>query len=98
MKNCPTSNMNKSQLWGFEVSHIIVAFVMLAGSNTLLNVMQGPLILSWGMGIITLLTLRIISHGQKNGHLELLGRFIFEPHLFLGHQIGIKNGSKNEKV
>lgn len=86
MKNCPTSNMNKSQLWGFEVSHIIAAFIVLAGSNVMLNIVGLPLIFSWGLGLVTILGLRIVSHGQKNGHLELLARFTIEPHLFLGHQ------------
>lgn len=85
MKNCPTSNMNRSQLWGFEVSHIIVSFSILAGSNVLLNILQAPLFLSWFLGLGTLAVLRVISHGQKNGHLELLVKYYIEPHLFLGH-------------
>lgn len=86
MKSCPTSNMNKSQLWGFEVSHIVIAFTVLAFSNIMLNIFGAPLLISWGVGIFTLLALRIISHGQKNGHLELLLKFIIEPHIFLGHR------------
>ena len=85
MKNCPTSNMNRSQLWGFEVGHIVSSFGMLAGSNVLLNITGGPLILSWLFGIATLIILRFVSHGQKNGHLELLARFTVFPHLYLGH-------------
>lgn len=85
MKNCPTSNMNRSQLWGFEVSHIVTAFSVLAASNVVLNILQAPLFLSWGLGLGTFVILRIISHGQKNGHLELLTRFIIEPHIYLGH-------------
>lgn len=85
MKNCPTANMNKSKLWGFEVSQIVAAFFALAGTNVLLNILGGPLILSWGFGIATLLVLRLVSQGQKNGHLELLGRFLTQPHIFLGH-------------
>lgn len=86
MKNCPTSNMNRSQLWGFEVSHIVLSFATLAGSNALLNIFGGPLILSWAFGICTLIALRVISHGQKNGHLDLLFRFVVYPHLYLGHR------------
>lgn len=78
--------MNRSQLWGFEVSHIVAAFGVLAGTNVTLNIFGAPLIFSWVLGLITLTTLRIISHGQKNGHLELLSRFVVEPHIFLGHQ------------
>jgi hypothetical protein len=90
MKNCPTSNMNRSQLWGFEVGHIVSAFAVLAGSNVLLNIFGGPLIGSWIFGIATLLAFRAISHGQKNGHLELLGRYVAQPHLYLGHQERIR--------
>lgn len=86
MKSCPTSNMNRSQLWGFEVSHIVTAFSVLAGSNVILNMTHFPLFLSWGMGLGTLGVLRLISHGQKNGHLELLGKFLIEPHIYLGHK------------
>ena len=93
MRNCPTSNMNKSQLWGFEVSHIIASFIVLAGSNVCLNVIGAPLILSWVLGLLAILGLRIVSHGQKNGHLDLLARFTIEPHLFLGHQARFKKES-----
>jgi hypothetical protein len=85
MKNCPTSNMNRSKFWGFEVSHILSGFVVLAGSNVLLNAFGAPLVLSWIGGVSTLLGLRVLSIGQKNGHLELLIRFVVEPHLYLGH-------------
>lgn len=93
MKQCPTSNMNKSTMWGFEVSHIVSAFIVLAASNVILNIMGLPVILSWGLGVSALLGLRIVSHGQKNGHLELLAKYIFEPHIFLGH----KSRTKGEK-
>ncbi len=86
MKNCPTSNMNKSKLWGFDVSQIVASFFALAASNVCLNIVGAPLIFSWVVGISSLLILRIVSHGQKNGHLELLMRFVFEPHIYLGHQ------------
>lgn len=87
MKSCPTSNMNKSQLWGFEVSHIIASFIVLAATNVILNIMGAPIILSWLFGIVTILGLRVVSHGQKNGHLELLAKFTIEPHLYLGHKM-----------
>ena len=97
MKPCPTSNMNKSTLWGFEVSHIISAFATLASSNVILNILDAPVIISWGIGIITLILLRIVSHGQKNGHLELLARFTFEPHIYLGHKERNKTDPKEHK-
>lgn len=85
MKNCPTSNMNRSKLWGFEVSQIVTSFGVLAGSNIILNILGLPLLFSWIAGLVTLAMLRVVSHGQKNGHLELLARFLVEPHVFLGH-------------
>lgn len=93
MRNCPTSNVNRSRLWGFEVSHIVAAFFVLASSNVIINIAGGPLIFSWVAGIGTLLALRIISHGQKNGHLELLARFITDPHIYLGHSLRTKRES-----
>ena len=86
MKNCPTSNMNRSKLWGFEVSQIVTSFFVLAFTNVVLSIFGAPLILSWAFGGVTLFALRVISHGQKNGHLELLGRYLTEAHLYLGHK------------
>lgn len=86
MKNCPTSNMNRSQLWGFEVTHIVAAIFVLAGSNILLNAFGLPLVISWVLGLFTLGSLRFISNGQKNGHLELSIKFLTLPHVFLGHK------------
>ncbi len=78
--------MNRSKLWGFEVSHIVASFAVLAASNVLLNIFKAPLIFSWALGVAALAALRVVSHGQKDGHLELLARFILEPHIFLGHK------------
>ncbi len=86
--------MNRSQLWGFEVSHIVTAFTILAGSNVTLNILHLPLFLSWVMGLGTLAALRVISHGQKNGHLELLARYVTEPHIFLGHAGRVRRGDR----
>jgi hypothetical protein len=86
MTPCPTSNMNRSQLWGFEVSHIIASFIVLAISNVLLRTVGLPVLTSWLFCLGTLCVLRLISHGQKNGHLELLFHFVAGPHVFLGHQ------------
>ena len=87
MKTCPTSNMNRSKFWGFEVSHIVTSLFALAGSNVLLNISGFPLVFSWVIGSCTLLILRIISHGQKNGHLELLAKYVVESHIYLGHRV-----------
>ena len=93
MKPCPTSNMNRSKFWGFEVSHVIASLVVLAISNILLNMLGAPILLSWGLGIGTLVVLRVVSHGQKQGHLEMLVKFITSPHIFLGHQLRRKENS-----
>jgi hypothetical protein len=78
--------MSKSTFWGFEVSHIVGAFGVLAASNVLLNIFGAPLFLSWVFGLGTLFILRVISHGQKNGHLELLLKYLTDPHVYLGHK------------
>ena len=85
MKNCPTSNMNSSKFWGFEVSQIFASFGVLIISNVALNAIRQPLLLSWALAGLFLLALRIISVGQKNGHLELLSYYLLMPHLYLGH-------------
>lgn len=86
MKECPTSNMNKSRLWGFEVSHIIASFGVLTTSNVLLSITGQPVVLSWAFGILSLMTFRVLSHGEKAGHLELKARFMSSPHIYLGHK------------
>lgn len=91
MKSCPTSNMIKSKFWGFEVGHIVGAFSVLAFTNVVLNFMGLPLILSWGFGVTTLVVLRVLSSGQKEGHLELMAKYITEPHIYLGHKERRKN-------
>jgi hypothetical protein len=86
MKSCPTSNMIKSKFCGFEVGHIVGAFSVLAFTNVVLNIMGLPLILSWGFGVTTLVVLRVLSSGQKEGHLELMAKYITEPHIYIGHK------------
>lgn len=93
MRSCPTSNMNRSKFWGFEVSHVIASLAVLAISNILLNMLGAPILISWGLGIGTLIVLRVVSHGQKQGHLEMLVKFIASPHIFLGHQLRRKENS-----
>jgi hypothetical protein len=78
--------MNRSKLWGFEVSQIVAAFAVLALANVVCNITGIPLLFSWVLGIATLLALRLLSHGQKEGFLELALRFAVEPHIYLGHQ------------
>jgi hypothetical protein len=78
--------MNRSKLWGFEVGQIVAAFIALTGSNIACSTLGLPLLLSWLFGVGTLLGLRVVSLGQKDGHLELTLRFMAEPHLFLGHK------------
>jgi hypothetical protein len=75
------------------VSQIVVSFFVLATINIGLNLFGGPLILSWVAGLTTLAALRVISHGQKNGHLELVARYLFLPHVYLGHKERFQKGS-----
>lgn len=93
MRTCPTSNMNRSKFWGFEVSHVIASLGVLAISNICLNALGLSVLISWGMGLTTLLVLRVVSHGQKQGHLEMLVKFVASPHVFLGHQMRRKENT-----
>lgn len=97
MKSCPTSILNRSEFWGFEVSHIVSSFVVLATTNVILGFLRAPLLLSWAFAGISLAVLRLISHGQKHGHLELLGKFLFRPHVYLGHA-GRTQFSEKEEI
>ena len=92
MKPCPTSNMNKSRMWGFEVTHIIFAVSILMLTNLLISFVHGPLFIGLG----TLVTLRVLSIGQKEGHIEMVSQYIIQPHIFLGHANRIKKEA-NEK-
>lgn len=94
----PTSLQGKSQLWGFEVSHIVGSFMVLAIANVGLQIMNLPLIFSWVMGLLSLGVLRIMSIGQKSGHLELLARFYFQPHIYLGHRFRSHTITKGRKL
>lgn len=78
--------MNKSRFWGFEVSHILVSFCLMVLVNFVMSMLGWPLFVSWLVGIATLVLLRLLSIGQKTGHLELWLRFMAGPHLFLGHK------------
>ena len=95
MKNCPTANMNRSRLWGFEVSHIVASFLSLAVSNVVLNIMAAPLFLSWVLGGGVLIALKLLSIGQKDGHLEFALSFAAGPHIFLGHK---KRGKDDKHI
>lgn len=94
----PTSLQGKSQLWGFEVSHIVGSFMVLALSNVGLQMMNMPLIFSWALALLSLALLRVMSIGQKSGHLELLTRFYFQPHIFLGHRYRSNTITKGRKL
>ena len=84
MLNNPTGNLKKSQLWGFEISHIIVSFGLMMVSNFLLSALKLPVFTSWIVGILCLMVLRIMSIGKKAGHLGFLMNFLIKPRIHLG--------------
>lgn len=77
------------------MGHVIASLGVLAISNILLNMIGASVLISWALGLCTLLFLRVISHGQKQGHLEMLMKFTFSPHIFLGHQLKRKETNEN---
>lgn len=80
----PMSFIKKSELWGFEVAHILGAFSAMTAVNFACSWFHLPLSLSWGAGIVTLLVLRLLSLGKKAGHLGFLAQWLIEPHVYLG--------------
>jgi hypothetical protein len=83
----PASRIAKSELWGFEITHLLGAIGVLAASNFLLSLLRQPTILSWIGGLFTLALLRLLSVGQKPGHLQFLMEWLGRPHVFLGARL-----------
>lgn len=90
MRNNPTCHLRKSQLWGFEVSHILVSFSVMMASNLMLSALGLPVFLSWILGLFCLAILRILSVGKKAGHMGFLFSFLVYPRVFLG--CALRNG------
>lgn len=83
----PLAFIKRSELWGFEVTHILGAFGAMTAANFLCSWFHLPLSISWGAGAFTLLFLRLLSMGKKAGHLGFLLQWLVEPHVYLGARL-----------
>ena len=88
----PAAFIRRSQLWGFEVTHILGAFGAMTAVNFMCSWFHLPLALSWATGVITLLGLRLLSVGKKAGHLGFVVQWIAEPHVYLGARFRTESG------
>ncbi len=84
MQNNPTCHLKRSELWGFEVTHIVVSFAVMMLTNILCSALKLPVIASWIIGLGCLGALRLLSLGKKAGHLGFVALYLTRPRLYLG--------------
>lgn len=87
MQSNPTCHLKRSHVWGFEIAHLGVSLGIMMLSNFALSALGLPVFISWVLGLTLLFTLRILSIGQKAGHLGFLLRFLMMPRLYLGSRL-----------
>ena len=91
----PTAKNFRQAIMGFEVSHVIGAVLSSCILNTLLGVLglvQWP---SIALGLVVLVGLRIVTSGEKPGHLQFAALWATRPRLYLGHAYRpLKEGRK----
>ena len=84
MQTNPTCHLKRSELWGFEVSHIIVSFGVMMITNVICSALKLPVFASWIVGLGCLGVLRLLSIGKKAGHLGFVAHYLTRPRLYLG--------------
>lgn len=84
MQTNPTCHLKRSELWGFEVSHIIVSFGLMMLTNVICSALKLPVFASWIVGLGCLAVLRLLSIGKKAGHMGFVALFLTRPRLHLG--------------
>jgi len=84
MQSNPTCHLKRSELWGFEVSHIVVSFIFMMLTNLICSALKLPVFASWFVGIGTLSVLRLLSIGKKAGHLGFVALYLVRSRLYLG--------------
>jgi hypothetical protein len=93
MQSNPTCQLRRSQLWGFEISHIIVSFAVLMLTNLACSALKLPVISSWIVGLGCLTVLRLLSIGKKAGHLGFVALYLSRPRLYLGGALRSQKGN-----
>lgn len=93
MLSNPTCHLKSSQLWGFEIVHIVSSFAVMMLSNLLFSALNLPVVTSWVLGILMLAGLRIASIGKKVGHLGFLASYLIQPRFYLGCALRKRNGN-----
>ncbi len=96
IKTNPTARNFRQAMFGFEVTHVIGAVLSSCISNTALGVLGVPQWPSIVLGVFVLLALRVLSGGQKPGHLQFLALWLTRPRLYLGHANRKQKGSLHE--
>ncbi len=86
----PTSKLSKSQLWGFEITHLLIALGVMLTSNSLLSMTGLPVIFSWLVAAIALVALKASSAGKRPGHLGFVIARVCTPRIFLGCKLAKK--------
>jgi hypothetical protein len=84
MQTNPTCHLKRSELWGFEVSHIIVSFGVMMLTNIICSALKLPVFASWIVGLGCLAVLRLLSIGKKAGHMGFVALYLTRPRLYLG--------------
>ncbi len=84
MLSNPTCHLKRSELWGFEISHIVVSFGLMMFTNLICSALKLPVIASWIMGLGCLAVLRLLSLGKKAGHLGFVALYLTRYRLYLG--------------
>lgn len=86
----PTAKLSNSYIWGFEVSHVLIAVSCMLTSNMVFTALDIPVIFSWIVSATVLLSLRLLSLGKKQGHLLFLIQRMQSPTIFLGSMSNLK--------
>jgi len=96
MQTNPTCHLKRSELWGFEVSHIIVSFGVMMITNIICSALKLPVFASWIVGLGCLAVLRLLSIGKKAGHMGFVATYLTRPRLYLGGALRVTRKDNNK--
>lgn len=86
----PTAKLSSSHIWGFEITHVLIAASSMLVSNMVLSLLGLPVIYAWALAAFVLITLRVLSHGRQSGHINFLLQRLMSPRIFLGSSANLK--------